>query len=107
MRRTLRVVLQKSAIAFDVPVSPQGYCAKLQNRALPTLVVMLRSLSCSFAGSAAERIWNLRSSQVFVKRDHQIVEKPGLRTDGSLPFVMPDRFVSSLLGLRGQASTHH
>ncbi len=59
------MVLQKSAIAFNVPVSPQGYWAKLQNRALPTLVVMLRSLSCSFAGSAAERIWNLRSLQVF------------------------------------------
>jgi hypothetical protein len=44
--------LVKSASAFDVPVPPRGYWAKLQNRALPTLVAALRSLPCSFPGSA-------------------------------------------------------
>src|SRR5207245_8407962 len=68
-RRTLRVVLQKSASAFDVPVPPRGYWAKLQNRALPTLVATLRSLPCSFAGSAAGRIWKLRSSPVFDREE--------------------------------------
>jgi hypothetical protein len=61
--------LAKSASAFDVPVPPRGYWAKLQNRALPTLVAALRSLPCSFAGSAAGRIWNLRSSPVFDREE--------------------------------------
>jgi hypothetical protein len=102
------VVSQKSASAFDVPVPPRGYWAKLQNHALPILVAALRSLPCSFAGTAAGRIWNLRSSPVFDREEESPDRREtcrissGLRTDRSLRFVTTGQLLSSLLGLRVQ-----
>jgi hypothetical protein len=55
------VVSQNPASAFDVPVLPLGYWASFKIvRCRPCRRAALRSLRCSFAGSAAGRIWSLR-----------------------------------------------